>query len=95
MNLLLKGIVRLAYGGLPEASNAQAIQNFKKAIELAPSRIIHHLQPACLYHLTGKDTLVRPELKLCQTLTPVDLDDNDAKRIAAKVTDTGKWPSVF
>jgi tetratricopeptide (TPR) repeat protein len=95
MNLLLAGLVRIVYGGLPKASNQMAIQNFKKAIELAPARIIHHLQLAHVYHITGEKKLMTAELKACAGYTPVDLDDSDAQQIAAKVLETGKWPAEF
>jgi len=72
-----------------------AIQNFKKAIELAPARIIHHLQLAHVYHITGEKKLMAAELKACAGFAPVDLDDSDAQRIAAKVLATGKWPAEF
>jgi Tfp pilus assembly protein PilF len=87
--------VKLVYGGLPDASNEQAVANFKKAIELAPGRVIHHLQLAHVYHLTGQKALALAELKICQGLTPLDLDDTDAQRIANKVLTTGSWPKVF
>lgn len=32
MNFLVKGLVKIIYGGLPAASNAAAIKNFKQAI---------------------------------------------------------------
>jgi len=95
MNFILTGLVKLIYGGHPAASNEQAIQNFKKAIELAPTRIIHHLQLAHVYDITGQKKLMTDELKACATFTPVDLDDDDAQKIAAKVLQTGKWPSEF
>jgi tetratricopeptide (TPR) repeat protein len=95
MNLLLTALVKIVYGGLPAASNELAIQNFKKAIELAPNRIIHHLQLAHVYDITGKKNLMTGELKACATFAPVDLDDADAQQIAAKVLATGKWPAEF
>jgi tetratricopeptide (TPR) repeat protein len=95
MSFLLTGLVKLIYGGLPDASNELAIQNFKKAIELAPARIIHHLQLAHMYDITGKKKLMTDELKACATFTPFDLDDEDAQKIAAKVLQTGKWPDEF
>jgi tetratricopeptide (TPR) repeat protein len=95
MNLFLVGLVKLVYGGLPSASNEMAIQNFKKAIELAPTRIIHHLQLAHVYDITRQKKLMTDELKACATFTPFDLDDADAQQIAAKVLATGKWPAEF
>jgi len=95
MNLILSGLVKLVYGGLPKASNEAAITNFKKAMELAPGRIIHHLQLAHVYHIVGKKELMTAELKACANYKPVDLDDGDAQEIAAKVLKTGKWPAEF
>jgi len=95
MNLLLAGLVKIAYGGLPRASNQFAIDNFKKAIALAPNRFIHHLQLAHVYHLTGQEKLATAELAVCRGLKPLDLDDTDAQQIAIKVTGTGHWPAVF
>jgi hypothetical protein len=31
-------------------------------------------------------------LKKCAALTPLDMDDKDAQRIAKKISETGKWP---
>jgi tetratricopeptide (TPR) repeat protein len=95
MNLFLTGLVKLVYGGLPKASNEMAIENFKKAIDLAPNRIIHHLQLAHVYHIVGQKKLMTAKLKACATFAPFDLDDSDAQRIAAKVLETGKWPAEF
>ena len=95
MNLLLTGLVKLVYGGLPKASNEMAIQNFKKAIELAPNRIIHHLQLAHVYEITRQKKPMLDELKACATFAPYDLDDTDAQQIAARVLATGQWPSEF
>ena len=95
MNLLLVGLVKIVYGGLPKASNEMAIQNFKKAIEQAPNRIIHHLQLAHVYKITGQKKPMLDELKACAIFAPYDMDDTDAQQIAAKVLETGKWPSEF
>jgi Tfp pilus assembly protein PilF len=92
MNLFMRAMVKIAYGGLPKASHELAIQNFKKAIELSPDRIIHHLQLAKMYHLTGKENLMTDELKQCGVLSPMDLDDQDAQNIAKKILQDHKWP---
>jgi tetratricopeptide (TPR) repeat protein len=84
MNIFLKGLLRIVYGGLPAASNAEAISNFKKAIDLAPHRIIHHFELARVYEAIGKEKLARVELEKCRDLKPVDLDDADAQSAAEK-----------
>jgi tetratricopeptide (TPR) repeat protein len=95
MNIFVKGLVRIAYGGLPKASREMAIQNFKKAVALLPNRIINHLQLARCYHTTGREDLTQTELKQCGLLIPLDKDDKDAQDIAKKVLQSGKWPQDF
>ncbi len=82
MNFFIKGLVRVVYGGLPKASNAEAIKNFKQAITLNPSRIIHHFELASVYTTTGETKLARAELEKCQVLKPLDRDDEAAQRDA-------------
>jgi tetratricopeptide (TPR) repeat protein len=79
MNFLVKGLVRLVYGGLPEASNGEAIRDFQTAIALAPWRIIHHAELAKVYAATGELKRARQEWERCVALTPVDADDADAQ----------------
>jgi tetratricopeptide (TPR) repeat protein len=76
--------VKVIYGGLPEASNAEAIKNFQKAIELAPQRIIHHAGLATAYAAAGEKSAERMELEKCRALPPVDREDFDARREAEK-----------
>jgi len=94
MGFFVKSIVRMAYGGLPKASRELAIENFKKAIELYPARIVNHLQLARCYHVTGHEDLTLAELKQCATLPPIDKDDKDAQRIAKQILVDGKWTDV-
>lgn len=92
MNFLVKGFVKIVYGGLPAASNDEAIRNFQTAIRLAPKRIIHRAELARVYHAIGEEGLALAELKLCATLTPGDKDDADDQKMAADILKTGNWP---
>lgn len=83
MGFFARGVVKVIYGGLPQASNEDAIKNFKQAIALAPDRIIHHRELAKVYEATGDAKLERAELETCARLKPVDRDDADAQREAA------------
>ena len=85
MNFFYKGLVKIIYGGLPKATNAEAINNFKQAIELAPNRIIHHFELAKVHEATGEKNLALVELEKCRTLKPIDRDDADAQRDAETV----------
>jgi tetratricopeptide (TPR) repeat protein len=92
MNFIYKGLVKLIYGGLPHASNELALENFRMAAALAPKRIIHHLELAKTYHVTGQYELAMAELKTCAALRPTDRDDADAQQWAADISRTGNWP---
>jgi tetratricopeptide (TPR) repeat protein len=76
--------VKIVYGGLPRASNEEAIRNFQKAIELAPERIIHHAGLALVYAATSQREMEIAELEKCRALKPSDRADADAQREAAK-----------
>ena len=84
MNFFIRDLARLIYGGLPAASNAEAVRDFKQAIALAPGRIIHHSELARVYEATGETRLAAAELKRCATLKPTDRDDQDAQADAAQ-----------
>jgi tetratricopeptide (TPR) repeat protein len=94
MNIFVKGIVRIAYGGLPKASRELAIENFKKAVALLRGRLVNHLQLARCYHVTGRESLAQTELKQCAALSPLDKDDQDAREIAKRILRDGKWSEV-
>jgi tetratricopeptide (TPR) repeat protein len=84
MGLLSRTFVKVVYGGLPKASNEEAIANYKKAIQLAPERAMHHAALAMVYETVGKEQLEILELKECGKLKPTGLEDEDAQRDALK-----------
>jgi len=83
MNFIYRALVKLVYGGLPNASVAQAITDFKQASALAPNRIIHHYELGKVYAETGESKLAIAELTTCSRLKPIDRDDADAQRNAS------------
>ena len=42
LNPILRGLAELLYGQIPPASQEKALEDFQRAIALAPNRIIHH-----------------------------------------------------
>lgn len=84
MGLVSRAFVKVVYGGMPKASNAEAIANFKKAIALAPDRIMHHAGLAMVYEATGETKLEIAELEKCRALKPTGHEDEDAQRDAEK-----------
>lgn len=84
VGLLSRAFVKVVYGGLPPASNEDAINNFQKAIALVPNRIIHHAGLAMVYETTGQTKLKIAELEKCRDLKPLDREDANAQREAER-----------
>lgn len=61
VGMVMKALAKLVYDGLPAASNEDAVRCFKKAIELAPQRVLHHAELAKVYQAMGKGDLAAQE----------------------------------
>jgi tetratricopeptide (TPR) repeat protein len=61
VGMVMKALAKLVYDGLPAASNEEAVRCFKKAIELAPARILHHAELAKVYQAMSKGDLAAQE----------------------------------
>ena len=83
MGIIDRVFVKLVYGGMPNASVAQAITYFKQASALAPNRIIHHYALGKAYSDTGEKKLAIAEFTACSRLKPIDRDDTEAQRKAS------------
>jgi len=77
-----RAYVKVVYGGLPKASYQDAVINFKKAVELAPDRILNHAGLALAYEATGEKKLEIAELEKCCALKPLGPEDIEARRDA-------------
>jgi tetratricopeptide (TPR) repeat protein len=88
VGLFGRACVKVIYGGLPRASNKDAIANFQKAIELVPDRIIYHAGLAAVYETTGQKLLEIAELKKCRDLKPSGREDQEAQREAVQILAT-------
>jgi Tfp pilus assembly protein PilF len=62
-------LARLAAGDL-------AVENFKKAIALAPNRVIHHAEYAKVLEAMGEVQAAREQWQKVLELTPVDAQDH-------------------
>jgi tetratricopeptide (TPR) repeat protein len=58
---MVKLMANLVYGGMPAASNEEAAKCLKKAVELAPQRLMHHAELARVYKAMGKTGLATKE----------------------------------
>jgi Tfp pilus assembly protein PilF len=84
LNPVLKGIAELVYGQFPPASTQAATTQFKKAIELNPSRVIHHAEYAKALEALGEKDKAREEWAKVIELKAVDAQDRLYQRIAAE-----------
>ncbi len=67
-----KLVVKIVYGGLPDASFDQAIADFRRAIQLRPMRIMHWLELGKTYLAMGDKDNARTNLQHA-----IDLPHND------------------
>ena len=82
LNPVLKLMAKFIYGGLPDASMEDAAGYFKKAAEIAPQRIIHHLELARTYIALGKTDLADKEWEIILTLHATNAEDEAAQKEA-------------
>ena len=75
-----KTFANIFLGGVPkEASNQAAAECFKKAIEISPNHINHHLELGLTYELMGEKEQARAEFQKCLDLPKTDSDDDTYK----------------
>ena len=83
-----KAFANMFLGGVPEeASNENAIKSFKRAIELHPEHINHHLELGITYEMMGWDQLARVSFQKCLSLPKSDSDDDRYKMDAQERLD--------
>ncbi len=79
LNPVLRAIARVMYGGVPAASYEDAVANFRKAVELAPQKVAHHIELGRTYAAMGQAKLAHAELSLGLSLPCREKDDPDTK----------------
>lgn len=82
LNPVLRVMAKVVYGGLPDASNEEAVRNLKKAAELAPARMIHHHELAKAYVAVGQKDLARQEWQTLLKLPAADSEEREMQRAA-------------
>jgi Tfp pilus assembly protein PilF len=86
LNPILRLIAKYVYGGMPDASLEEAVKDYKKAIEMAPQRVIHHHELARTYVALGDLADARKEWETELTLKPEDNEGvNDQKEAQAEL----------
>jgi len=84
LNPIERGFAQLFYGQLPPASRDKALEYFRKAISLAPNRIIHHAEYARALEKMGRSDEAKAEWRKVLQLKPVDVGDQKYQAEAAR-----------
>jgi tetratricopeptide (TPR) repeat protein len=82
LNPVLRAIARVVYGELPSASYEQAVENFKKAIQLNPRRLANYVELGRTYVAMGKKEEAREELAKGLGMPSREKGDPESKRLA-------------
>ena len=75
LNPLKRGLARMIYGAMPEASNAEAVAYFKRSIALNPARMASYVDLGLTYVEMGDEASARMMLAKGLALPDRDRDD--------------------
>lgn len=75
MSGLVRGVAQIVYGGLPPASNEDAVRCLEKAMALGPDRLIHPIELGRTYAQMGRHEEARALLKKGLAMPPREKDD--------------------
>jgi tetratricopeptide (TPR) repeat protein len=84
MGTFTRTFVKVVYGGIPPASNEEAVKLFRKAVELAPDRVSHHAELGRAYAALGRKDEARIELRKALALPVREKDDPESKKRATQ-----------
>jgi tetratricopeptide (TPR) repeat protein len=87
LNSLEKWLVKVTYGGLPQASIEDAIKNYEKSRQLNPGFLLNYLELAKAYRRRNDNQKARSLLKYMLTLPPATSDDPKIKEHGKKLLD--------
>jgi tetratricopeptide (TPR) repeat protein len=73
-------VVRLVYGGLPEASRTQAVRHLERAVALDPDNLIHHLELGIALWAVGEREAARQAFQQGLGMEETTINDAAAKR---------------
>jgi tetratricopeptide (TPR) repeat protein len=82
MGPFMRGFVKVVYGAIPPASNEEAARLLKKAVEIAPERVSHHVELGRAYLALGMKDQARAELERGLALPDREKDDPESKKRA-------------
>ncbi|HVY80166.1 MAG TPA: tetratricopeptide repeat protein [Steroidobacteraceae bacterium] len=82
MGPFMRGVVKVVYGAIPPASNEEAVRLLRKAVEIAPERVSHHVELGRAYLALGMKNEARAELQRGLALPDREKDDPVSKQRA-------------
>lgn len=71
LNAMVRAVVRIVYGGLPEASYEQSVADFQQALDLE-TRTYHHLELGKTYRKMGRPNAAREQFRAALAAPSVD-----------------------
>jgi tetratricopeptide (TPR) repeat protein len=83
LNPVLKGFAELLYGQMPPASQEKALEDFQKAIALAPDKMIHHFCYGEALARLGRKEQAKAEYQKVLRLTATGREERDYQQKAA------------
>jgi tetratricopeptide (TPR) repeat protein len=83
LNPILKGIAELLFGQMPPASQEKGLEDFQKAIELAPTKMIHHFCYGEALAKLGRKEEARAEYQKVLRLPPTCREERGYQQKAA------------
>lgn len=75
-------VVRLIYGGLPDASTAEAVRHLERAVQLAPDQLQHRLELGFAYLANGEGEKARAAFEAGLAMPSREKHDEPAKQRA-------------
>jgi tetratricopeptide (TPR) repeat protein len=80
IGMMKRALAKVVYGGLPEASNDEAVKCLEKAIELNPNRLIHYIELGRTYAQMGREEEAKTYIEKGLAMPNIGKDDPEQKR---------------
>jgi tetratricopeptide (TPR) repeat protein len=80
VGVVMRTLAKIAYGGLPQATNEDAIKCFQQAIKLNPGRLINYIELGRTYAQMGQTKDARRYISKGLGMPNIGKDDPEAKQ---------------
>ena len=79
IGIATRALAKIIYGGLPAASNEEAVKCFQKAMALNPRRLVHVVELGRTYARMGQQENAKKYLQKGLAMAEIDKDDPETK----------------